>query len=71
MSTTDKCSGNEKNKTKSFIQTVVKDTHAYDAMDNENKKAADVMKQKGLQEAAKYMMDMAGGDYGRMRMMYG
>ena len=41
------------------------------AMDDNNKKALDVMANKGADEAAKYMMNMAGGDYGRMRSMYG
>tara|TARA_B100000902_G_scaffold399607_1_gene471302 strand:+ start:1501 stop:1806 length:306 start_codon:yes stop_codon:yes gene_type:complete len=54
-----------------FVQKVVKDTGAYDAMDDANKKAADVMAKKGPNEAAKYMMSMAGGDYARMRSMYG
>ncbi len=59
------------NEAKRFIQTVVKDTGAYDAMDDANKKAADVMEKDGAEAAAKYMMNMAGGDYARMRMMYG
>jgi hypothetical protein len=41
------------------------------AMDDNNKKALDVMANKGMNEAAKHMMDMAGGDYARMRSMYG
>jgi hypothetical protein len=41
------------------------------AMDDTNKKALDVMANKGMNEAAKHMMDMAGGDYARMRSMYG
>ena len=41
------------------------------AMDDNNKKALDVMANKGADEAAKYMMNMAGGDYARMRSMYG
>lgn len=60
-----------KNDTKTFIQRVVKDTGAYNAMDDANKKAADVMEKDGAEAAAKYMMNMAGGDYARMRSMYG
>ena len=56
---------------KEFVQKVVKDTGAYDSMDDANKKAADVMAKNGPEAAAKYMMNMAGGDYARMRMMYG
>ena len=41
------------------------------AMDEKNKKALNVMANKGADEAAKYMMDMAGGDYSRMRSMFG
>ena len=41
------------------------------AMDDNNKKALDVMAKKGGDEAAKYMMEMAGGDYARMRSLYG
>lgn len=41
------------------------------AMDDSNKKALDVMANKGADEAAKYMMNMAGGDYARMRSMFG
>tara|TARA_B000000609_G_C24145384_1_gene333857 strand:+ start:576 stop:863 length:288 start_codon:yes stop_codon:yes gene_type:complete len=61
----------EKNDTKTFVQTVVKDTGVYDAMDDANKKAADIMEKDGADAAAKYMMNMAGGDYARMRSMYG
>lgn len=41
------------------------------AMDDNNKKALGVMANKGADEAAKYMMNMAGGDYSRMRSMFG
>ena len=54
-----------------FVQKVVKETGAYDSMDDANKKAADVMTKNGPEAAAKYMMEMAGGDYARMRSMYG
>lgn len=41
------------------------------AMDGNNKNALAVAANKGWDEAAKHMMDMAGGDYARMRSMYG
>lgn len=40
-------------------------------IENENKKAMQVMVTEGPDAAAKHMMQMAGGDYSRMRMMYG
>ena len=57
--------------TKRFVKTVIKNTGVYDAMDDANKKAADVLEKDGADAAAKYMMNMAGGDYARMRSMYG
>ena len=57
---------NEKN-----FATRYQETKFGKAMDDNNKKALDVMANKGADEAAKYMMDMAGGDYARMRSMYG
>ena len=41
------------------------------SMDDNNKKALDVMVKKGADEAANYMMAQAGGDYARMRSMFG
>jgi hypothetical protein len=41
------------------------------SMDDNNKKALDVMVNKGANEAANYMMKQAGGDYSRMRSMFG
>ena len=41
------------------------------AMDDNNKKALDVMANKGADEAAKYMMNRAGGDYSIMISMFG
>lgn len=41
------------------------------SMDDNNKKALDVMAKKGADEAANYMMAQAGGDYARMRSMFG
>ena len=40
-------------------------------MDENNKKALDVMAKEGMDAAAKHMMSNAGGDYARMRSMYG
>ena len=56
----------EKNFAKGYQKTVFGKT-----MDDDNKKALDVMANKGGDEAAKYMMNMAGGDYARMRSMFG
>ena len=41
------------------------------AMDNKNKNALKVAAEQGFPEAAKHMMNMAGGDYSRMRSMFG
>ena len=41
------------------------------AMDDNNKKALDVMAKKGADGAAYYMMAQAGGNYARMRSMFG
>ena len=40
-------------------------------MDEPNKKALDVMAKEGANAAVNHMMNMAGGDYSRMRSMYG
>ena len=40
-------------------------------MDETNKKAMNVWKEGGANAAIKYMMDSAGGDYSRMRSMFG
>ena len=40
-------------------------------MDENNKKALDVMAKEGMDAAAKHMMASAGGDYSRMRSMFG
>lgn len=43
-----------------------------DGMDIENKKAIQVLvTAEGSDAAVKHMMQMAGGDYSRMRMLYG
>ena len=55
-----------KNFAKSYQQT-----QFGEAMNDNNKKALDVMAKKGANKAANYMMAQAGGDYGRMRSMFG
>ena len=40
-------------------------------MDARNQEALAVMKEKGPDKAAEFMMQSAGGDYARMRSMYG
>jgi hypothetical protein len=40
-------------------------------LDDTNKVALDVLLNKGPDQAAEFMMSSAGGDYARMRMMYG
>jgi hypothetical protein len=40
-------------------------------MDPENRKAAEVWQEKGHEAAGAYMMEQAGGDYSRMRSMFG
>ena len=41
------------------------------AMDDNNKEALKVAAEEGMDAAAKHMMSNAGGDYARMRSMYG
>jgi hypothetical protein len=41
------------------------------SMDENNKNALEVAANKGWDDAAQYMMDQAGGDYGKMRSMFG
>jgi len=41
------------------------------AMDDNNKEALKVAAEEGIDAAAKHMMKQAGGDYGRMRSMFG
>ena len=43
----------------------------YNGMDENNKQAADVINKNGAEEGVKYMFQSAGGDYARMRAMYG
>ena len=54
-----------------FAQDYKKTVWAKELMDEPNKKALDVMAKEGASAAANYMMNMAGGDYSRMRSMYG
>ena len=48
-----------------------KQTEFGKSMDENNKNALDVMANKGMNEAGKYMMSQAGGDYAKMRSMFG
>jgi hypothetical protein len=41
------------------------------SLDEANKVALDVLLSKGPEKAAEFMMSSAGGDYARMRSMYG
>lgn len=52
-------------------QTSVKNHGAYNLMDDNNKRAADIMKKDGIDAAVVHMMTSANMDYGRMRTMYG
>ena len=53
-----------------FAQNYLKSSAAK-GMDDDNKKALKVWANKGTEVAVNYMMHQAGGDYGRMRSMYG
>ena len=53
-----------------FAQNYLK-TDTAKGMDEQNKTAMKVWANKGTEVAAAYMMHQAGGDYGRMRSMYG
>ena len=53
-----------------FAQNYLKSSAAK-GMDDNNRKALKVWASKGAEVAANYMMHQAGGDYGRMRSMYG
>jgi hypothetical protein len=55
---------------KKFAQAYQK-TGFIKAMDDKNKKALKVAAEKGFSEASTHMMSMAGGDYSRMRSMFG
>ena len=43
----------------------------YNYMDENNKKAAEVLVESGSEAAVNHMVESAGGDYARMRAMYG
>ena len=51
---------------KSYLETPLANQ-----MDETNKKAMNVWKEGGADAAVKHMMDSAGGDYSRMRSMFG
>jgi hypothetical protein len=53
-----------------FAQNYLK-TDTAKGMDEKNKTAMKVWANKGHNAAAAYMMEQAGGDYSRMRSMYG
>ena len=57
-------------KERTFAQNYLKSSAAK-GMDDDNKKALKVWANKGTEVAVNYMMHQAGGDYGRMRSMYG
>ena len=57
-------------KSKDFAKEYKK-TGFYNMMDDENKKIMDVWEKEGSDNAVKQMMENAGGDYARMRTMYG
>ena len=57
-------------KERTYAQNYLK-TPMAKAMDDNNKKAMKVWANKGPEVAVNYMMHQAGGDYGRMRSMYG
>ena len=53
-----------------FAQNYLK-TDTAKGMDDNNKNAMNVWANKGANAAAKHMMEQAGGDYARMRSMFG
>ena len=65
------CEGNNSQDKNKSDKNPVSDYPFYNQMDKNNKKALDIMLDKGLDASAKHMMDMAGGDYARMRGMFG
>lgn len=52
-------------------QTSIKNHGAYSLMDDNNKRAADIMEKDGVDAAVVHMMASANMDYSRMRTMYG
>ena len=57
---------NDKAFAKSYLETPLANQ-----MDETNKKAMKIWKNDGVDAAVKHMMDSAGGDYSRMRSMFG
>lgn len=55
---------------KAFAESYL-ETPLANQMDETNKNAMKVWKKDGVNAAVKHMMDSAGGDYARMRSMYG
>jgi len=49
----------------------IKNHSSYSLMDDNNKRAADIMEKDGVDAAVVHMMTSANMDYGRMRSMYG
>ena len=49
----------------------IKNHSSYSLMDDNNKRAADIMEKDGVDAAIVHMMTSANMDYGRMRSMYG
>lgn len=56
---------------KTTEQTSIKNHSSYSLMDDNNKRAADIMEKDGVDAAVVHMMTSANMDYGRMRSMYG
>ena len=57
---------NEKNFAKSYLKTSMGKS-----MDDNNKKAMNIVANQGFNASVNFMMNSAGNDYGRMRSMYG
>ena len=68
--TQDKEQQHTQDKDKAFAKSYL-ETPLANQMDETNKKAMNVWKEGGANAAIKYMMDSAGGDYSRMRSMFG
>jgi hypothetical protein len=64
---TDSLSQSDENTNRSSI----KNHGAYNLMDDNNKRAADIMEKDGVDAAVVHMMTSANMDYSRMRTMYG
>ena len=66
MQQQDKDKDNDKEFAKSYLETPLANH-----MDETNKNAMNVWKNDGVDAAVKHMMNSAGGDYSRMRSMFG